>query len=195
MATSVRERVGDRANRFRLALPMQSGISYARGCHPWNGTSVIAPRLHLPRRARLAKRAAVRLDESWRYNKRGTAEQWIKEGKQAVKMIRLFCHRFRSNEVRLALSLVGASDLGRSRTGKKRPARSASRFAESSSSSGLYYRLAGVDARRSWVPGDDHGRRLSSRGELRRDQVSSRFFFYSFGSYTAVQEIVTVTWS
>ena len=28
------------------------------------------------------------------YNKRGTAEQWIKEGKQAVKMTRLSCHRF-----------------------------------------------------------------------------------------------------
>ena len=39
------------------------------------------------------------------YNKRGTTEQWIKEGKQAVKMTRLSCHRFRSNQVRLALSL------------------------------------------------------------------------------------------
>jgi hypothetical protein len=29
-----------------------------------------------------------------------TAEQWIKEGKQAVKMTRLSCHRFRANEVR-----------------------------------------------------------------------------------------------
>jgi hypothetical protein len=45
------------------------------------------------------------------YNKRGTAEQWIKEGKQAVKMTRLSCHRFRSNQVRLALSLL-ASNLG-----------------------------------------------------------------------------------
>ena len=35
------------------------------------------------------------------YNKRGTAEQWSKEGKQAVKMTRLSCHRFRSNQVRL----------------------------------------------------------------------------------------------
>jgi hypothetical protein len=35
-------------------------------------------------------RAVVRF-----YNKRGTAEQWIKEGKQAVKMTRLSCHRFR----------------------------------------------------------------------------------------------------
>jgi len=33
-----------------------------------------------------------------------TAEQWIKEGKQAVKMTRLSCHRFWSNEVRLWLS-------------------------------------------------------------------------------------------
>jgi len=40
------------------------------------------------------------------YNKRGTAEQWIKEGKQAVKMTRLSCHRFRSNEVRLWLSVI-----------------------------------------------------------------------------------------
>ena len=28
------------------------------------------------------------------------AERWIEEGKQAVKMTRLSCHRFRSNEVR-----------------------------------------------------------------------------------------------
>jgi hypothetical protein len=34
------------------------------------------------------------------YNQRGKAEQWIKEGKQAVKMTRLSCHRFRGNEVR-----------------------------------------------------------------------------------------------
>jgi len=40
-----------------------------------------------------------------------TAEQWIKEGKQAVKMTRLSCHRFRSNEVRLWLSLI-AYNLG-----------------------------------------------------------------------------------
>jgi hypothetical protein len=32
--------------------------------------------------------------------------QWIKEGKQVVKMTRIPCHRFRSNEVRLALSLL-----------------------------------------------------------------------------------------
>jgi hypothetical protein len=49
-------------------------------------------------------RAVVRF-----YNHR--AEQWIKEGKQAVKMTRLSCHRFRSNEVRLWLSVI-AYNLG-----------------------------------------------------------------------------------
>ena len=55
---------------------------------------------------RLPSRAVVRF-----YNKRGTAEQWIKEGKQAVKMTRLSCHGFRSNEVRLWLSVI-AYNLG-----------------------------------------------------------------------------------
>ena len=54
----------------------------------------------------LPSRAVVRF-----YNKRGTAEQWIKEGKQAAKMTRLSCHRFRSNEVRLWLSVI-AYNLG-----------------------------------------------------------------------------------
>jgi Transposase DDE domain group 1 len=40
------------------------------------------------------------------YNKRGTAEQWIKEGKQAVALTRLSCHRFRANQVRLWLSII-----------------------------------------------------------------------------------------
>jgi hypothetical protein len=42
--------------------------------------------------------------------RRGTAEQWIKESQQAVKMTRLSCHRFRSNEVRLWLSLVAYNE-------------------------------------------------------------------------------------
>jgi len=40
------------------------------------------------------------------YNRRGTAEQWIKEGKQATHWTRLSCHRFRANEVRLQLSVL-----------------------------------------------------------------------------------------
>jgi len=35
------------------------------------------------------------------YNKRGTAEQWIKEGKYALKWTRLSCHDFVDNQVRL----------------------------------------------------------------------------------------------
>ena len=54
----------------------------------------------------LPSRAVVRF-----YNKRGTSEQWIREGKQAVKMTQLSCHRFRSNEVRLWLSVI-AHNLG-----------------------------------------------------------------------------------
>jgi hypothetical protein len=50
----------------------------------------------------LPSRAVVRF-----YNKRGTAEQWIKEGKQAVT--RLSCDRFRCNEVRPALGLLAYS--------------------------------------------------------------------------------------
>jgi len=37
------------------------------------------------------------------YNGRGTAEQWIKEGKNAVKWSRLSCHDFVDNQVRLQL--------------------------------------------------------------------------------------------
>jgi len=49
--------------------------------------SLIVTNLMLP------SRAVVRF-----YNKRGTAEQWIKEGKQAVKMTRQSCHHLGSNE-------------------------------------------------------------------------------------------------
>lgn len=37
------------------------------------------------------------------YNKRGTAEQWIKEGKNAIRWTRLSCQRFEDNEARLQL--------------------------------------------------------------------------------------------
>ena len=50
-------------------------------------------------------RAVVRF-----YNQRGTAEQWIKEGKDATHRT-LSCHRFRANEVRLLLGVI-AYNLG-----------------------------------------------------------------------------------
>jgi len=37
------------------------------------------------------------------YNGRGTAEQWIKEGKNAIKWTKLSCRRFADNQVRLQL--------------------------------------------------------------------------------------------
>jgi hypothetical protein len=37
------------------------------------------------------------------YNGRGTAEQWIREGKHALRWTRLSCHAFRHNAVRLQL--------------------------------------------------------------------------------------------
>jgi Transposase DDE domain group 1 len=46
-------------------------------------------------------RAVVRF-----YNQRGTAAQWIKEGKDATHWTRLSCHRFQANEVRLLLGVI-----------------------------------------------------------------------------------------
>ena len=37
------------------------------------------------------------------YNQRVTAEQSIKEGRQAIRWTKLSCHNFRDNEVRLQL--------------------------------------------------------------------------------------------
>jgi hypothetical protein len=41
------------------------------------------------------------------YNGRGTAEQWIKEGKYALNWTRLSCHKFVANQVRLWLFVLG----------------------------------------------------------------------------------------
>jgi hypothetical protein len=46
------------------------------------------------------------------YNRRGTCEQWIKEGKNALTWTRLSCTRFSSNQVRLALFVL-AYNLGK----------------------------------------------------------------------------------
>ena len=45
------------------------------------------------------------------YNQRGTAEQWIREGKTAIKWTRLSCRKFRNDEVRLPLRAL-AYNLG-----------------------------------------------------------------------------------
>lgn len=56
----------------------------------------------------LANRKIVRF-----YHQRRKTEQWIKEGKRAVRMTRLSCDRFRGREVRLRLSIL-AHNLGNS---------------------------------------------------------------------------------
>ena len=45
------------------------------------------------------------------YNKRGTCEQWIKEGKGAINWTRLSCRTFAANAVRLQLHTL-AYNLG-----------------------------------------------------------------------------------
>ena len=45
------------------------------------------------------------------YNKRGTCEQWIKEGKGAIRWTRLSCRSFAANAVRLQLHAL-AYNLG-----------------------------------------------------------------------------------
>ena len=45
------------------------------------------------------------------YNGRGTAEQWVKEGKYALNWTRLSCHKFVANQVRLSLFIL-AYNLG-----------------------------------------------------------------------------------
>src|ERR1035437_2310143 len=87
--------------------------------------SIIAPPLPLkkvpvnPHRldaARIIRLRAVHQRRSAKrvvrfYNQRGTAEQWIKEGKNAVKWTRLSCHDFVDNQVRLQLFVL-AYNLG-----------------------------------------------------------------------------------
>src|SRR4029077_664943 len=43
------------------------------------------------------------------YNGTGTAEQWIKEGKNALKWTRLSCRRFKDNQVRLQLFALASN--------------------------------------------------------------------------------------
>src|ERR1700730_6286833 len=50
-------------------------------------------------------------DANSQYNKRGTCEQWIKEGKGVIKWTRLSCKSFTGNAVRLQLHAL-ACNLG-----------------------------------------------------------------------------------
>ena len=57
------------------------------------------------------------------YNKRGTCEQWIKEGKGAIRWTRLSCRSFTANAVRLQLHAL-AYNLGNFLRTLRRPSRS-----------------------------------------------------------------------
>ena len=77
-----RPHIADRRNRTSrgTTAPVQPGPH--RMQKPHNARSLAASRIIL------RGTGGVRF-----YNKRGTAEQWIKESKQAVALTRLSCHR------------------------------------------------------------------------------------------------------
>jgi hypothetical protein len=57
------------------------------------------------------------------YNQRGTAEQWIKEGKGAIRWMRLSCPTFAANAVRLQLHALAYNSViscGRRRCRRRR---------------------------------------------------------------------------
>ena len=89
---------------------MMAAIFYGPGkCHTIEDVEIDQPKgneVLVRTVASTSNRAVVRF-----YNKRGTAEQWIKKAKQAVAMTRLSCHRFQGNQVRLWLSVI-AYNLG-----------------------------------------------------------------------------------
>jgi hypothetical protein len=81
---------------IRLEVGTESGAWWPR----WNGTpGDLVPRVGfiVTNLSRPAERAVAF------YNHRGTAEQHIKEGKNAIRWTRLSCRKFRNNEVRLQL--------------------------------------------------------------------------------------------
>jgi Transposase DDE domain group 1 len=65
-----------------------------------------APRVDVPAPATVTSPYKVAF-----YNKRGTCEQWIKEGKGAIRWTRLSCRSFSANAVRLQLHAL-AYNLG-----------------------------------------------------------------------------------
>jgi Transposase DDE domain group 1 len=52
------------------------------------------------------------------YNKRGICEQWIKEGKGAIRWTRLSCCSFADNTVRLQLHALAQNLPSRSKIGR-----------------------------------------------------------------------------
>ena len=93
----------ERQRRMGKEVAFRADAAFARraGRELFPRVGFIVTNLTLP------SRAVVRF-----YNKRGTAEQWIKEGKQAVKMTRLSCHRFRAQDPRKEKRVLGSTQMG-----------------------------------------------------------------------------------
>ena len=92
------------ASAIRLEVGTESGAWWPR----WNGTpGDLVPRVGfiVTNLSHPAERVVAF------YNHRGTAEQNIKEGKNAIKWTRLSCRKFRNNEIRLQLHAL-AYNLG-----------------------------------------------------------------------------------
>jgi hypothetical protein len=64
------------------------------------------------------KRPAERVSKF--YNGRGTAEQWIREGKYALRWTRLSCRAFRDNAVRLQLFALAYNEILEERVASSR---------------------------------------------------------------------------
>ena len=86
-----------------MSFSKPSGSNTQYGCHPGE----LYPRVGfiVTNMSRPAERVVAF------YNKRGTCEQWIKEGKVAIKWTRLSCRTFAANAVRLQLHAL-AYNLG-----------------------------------------------------------------------------------
>ena len=86
------------------------------------------------------------------YNKRGTCEQWIKEGKGAIKWTRLSCRAFAANAVRLQLHALQSRQLpthaGDAGLRRARPQRSAAPSACLKLKSAPIWRISSTRCRR-----------------------------------------------
>jgi hypothetical protein len=100
----LQERIGHLLTRPVGRPPNEVRSSYANFTHQAGTWSEAASRR---RQGRMASGRTLPA----RYNKRGTREQWIKEGKGAIRWTRLSCRSFAPNAVRLQLHAL-AYNLG-----------------------------------------------------------------------------------
>ena len=96
-----------RSNRLNDAIRPEAGeaASSHRQRRMASGRALSARRPHRH------QHGAIRRECRAFYNKRGTCEQWIREGKGAIKWTRLSCRSFAANAVRLQLHAL-AYNLG-----------------------------------------------------------------------------------